>query len=335
MKIIYLCPATTRPSGGVKRIFRHVDTLCRAGYDAYVGLPHDAVVPSWFDLKVPVAFFSSECGFDPGDVAVAPDAFLDVIKPLKDSPIRKVVLALGFSSLLYRPLPQGKSWPDYGVEAVITHNKEIAEMIYYSRLWPADKEIGLVSTGINRSLYQYDPEVKKLQVASLNKDNDRAFMMAQECMHRRDWHWSVDFKDLRDYNEKDYAKILRESDVFVTQMMCEGFSVPILEAMACGCICVGSHGVGGNSFVVNDEQVRLCPENRLVEANKNMIETIPGDLFGLIKGLDEALSMCVGYTIKQKDQCERIRNNAIATAAQFTVQEEEESILEFWQEFLK
>ena len=332
MKIIYLCPATTRPSGGVKRIFRHVDTLRRAGYDAYVGLPHDATVPTWFNLDVPIAFFSPGHGFDPDDIGVVPDAFLDVIK---DAPVRKVVLALGFMSLLYRPPMTHKSWVDYGVEGVITHNKEIAEMIYYSRLWPADKEIGIVSTGINRSLYQYDPKVKKLQVACLNKDKDRAFMMAQECMWRRDWHWSVDFKDLRNYNEEDYAKILRESDVFVTQMMCEGFSVPILEAMACGCICVGSHGVGGKSFVVNEEQVRLCPENRLVDANKNMIETVPGDLFGLIKGIDEALSLCVGYTSEQVRQCERIRSNAIATAAQFTVEEEEESILQFWQEFLK
>ena len=60
----------------------------------------------------------------------------NVIKPLKNTEIRKVVIALGFMSLLYRPLMTLQSWVDYGVEAVIANNKEIAEMIYYSRLWP-------------------------------------------------------------------------------------------------------------------------------------------------------------------------------------------------------
>jgi glycosyltransferase involved in cell wall biosynthesis len=324
MKIIYLCPATTKPSGGVARIFRHVEILHRLGYDAWVGLPKNFDSFDWFESEAPVIHFST-MNIDEGDVLVVPDAFLHVIEPLIDYPIKRVVLAFGFLSPFYR-LPYGHSWEDYKIDAVIANNPDIVEFLYYSKIWPVSKPIHVVTTPIDKRRFYYDPKKKENIVACINKHQDVQVEMIRKITKLRKHDWT--FIELGDLSLDEYSSVLRHASIFMCQMYCEGFSVPILEAMACGCLCVGSPGVGGESFII-DNSIKSM---RLGRSVKNFFTVKAGDIFGYAKTLCQAMEL---VETKREPIVSTLINNGIATASQFTVREEEESVINFWKGFVE
>jgi glycosyltransferase involved in cell wall biosynthesis len=326
MKITYLCPATSRPSGGVKRLFRHVKLLVDAGYKAQLGLPANAPPIKWFEWDIPV-IHSEVFHSEPGDVYVVPDGFIRVLEALKDQPVRKVVIALGFLSPFYG-LEFGKDYSYYNVDAVMTNNKSIASFLYFSKLWPMHKgKIFEVETSIDKRLFLYNPKEKEKLVAFYSKHNDEQMQMMIKIMHLKG-HQGWQYVQLSGYDMTKYAEILRKASVFVCQMFCEGFSVPILEAMACGCLCVGSHGSGGERFIVDNSVKSL----RLGRSAKNFISAKPGDLFDFAKKLNMAMDL---VDANREPELSTIRQNGLATAAQYTEEEEVESVLQFWKEFLK
>lgn len=325
MKITYLCPATNKPSGGVKRIFKHVKFLVDAGYDACIGLPSKCKEINWLKHDVPIvrtnAFVASA-----GDVCVVPDGIVHMLKGIKDKPIRKVVLSLGFVSPFYT-LVYGRNWEYYGVEAVMTNNRAITEFLYFSKVWPVHKPIHLVCSSVDKSLFYYEPSEKKKLVACYNKYKDGQMKILVKIMKMRGYgNW--EFVDLDGYSLEEYASIIRSADIFLCRMYCEGFSVPILEAMMSGCLCVGSHGAGGADFVIDKSAKSL----RLGRSSKNFISAVAGDLYDFARKLSFALDL---VETDRQPHLDNIRSNAVITASQFTERDERESILEFWEEFLR
>jgi glycosyltransferase involved in cell wall biosynthesis len=91
---------------------------------------------------------------------------------------------------------------------------------------------------------------------------------------------------IEDMSEKQTAEVLRESMIFLSFGYPEGFSLPPAEAMACGCIVIGYHGMGGREYFtpeygfpvemgdirgfahVVEEVIRTCNNNSLVLSNK-------------------------------------------------------------------
>lgn len=58
MRIFYLCPDCDFPSGGIKRLYTHVELLCDNGYDAYIMHYNKGFKPKWFESQVPVVYNS-------------------------------------------------------------------------------------------------------------------------------------------------------------------------------------------------------------------------------------------------------------------------------------
>jgi glycosyltransferase involved in cell wall biosynthesis len=53
---------------------------------------------------------------------------------------------------------------------------------------------------------------------------------------------------IHDMHESEVAAILRESAIFLSFSQREGFGLPPLEAISCGCIVIGYHGGGGEEY---------------------------------------------------------------------------------------
>jgi glycosyltransferase involved in cell wall biosynthesis len=49
-------------------------------------------------------------------------------------------------------------------------------------------------------------------------------------------------------SEVEVADLLRSSQIFLSFSQLEGFGLPPLEALACGCLVIGYHGFGGREF---------------------------------------------------------------------------------------
>ena len=83
----------------------------------------------------------------------------------------------------------------------------------------------------------------------------------------------LSFHELPKMQHKEVARALQEALLFLSCGHPEGFGLPLAEAIACGCLVVGYHGLAGRDFAL--------PHMQVVEF---------GDLLGLLKGLDQELT---------------------------------------------
>ena len=53
-------------------------------------------------------------------------------------------------------------------------------------------------------------------------------------------------------SEREVAHILKESAIFLSFSHAEGFGLPPVEAISCGCLVIGYHGGGGREYFQGD-----------------------------------------------------------------------------------
>jgi len=92
-----------------------------------------------------------------------------------------------------------------------------------------------------------------------------------------------------------------------------------MEAMACGCICIGFDGICGKDYIIPSGD----GQNFIRVESMNFIE------------LAEKLGELVESINREDLRVEKIRKNAIITASRFTTEAEKESVLGFWKTYLK
>jgi glycosyltransferase involved in cell wall biosynthesis len=97
-------------------------------------------------------------------------------------------------------------------------------------------------------------------------------------------------------SEDDVARTMKESDIFVAISPDEWFGLPPLEAMAAACCVVGFPGVGGFEFMHHMENALLVPN---------------GNASFLANAVRKLLNDC--------HLRDRLRNNAMKTAAYYTM----------------
>ena len=131
------------------------------------------------------------------------------------------------------------------------------------------------------------------------KDPGRATALADELRAR-----DTDVALLLDYvPREEYARLLQEADLFVgfTKPV-EGFYLPALEAMACGCAVVCRDATGNRGFCIDGETC-LMPAGDDVPAYLAAVETLLGD----------------------GPFAERLRRGGLAIAQQYSLEQEREA----------
>jgi glycosyltransferase involved in cell wall biosynthesis len=153
--------------------------------------------------------------------------------------------------------------------------------------------------------------VKRLQIAVMPRK--RAFEVKfirdtyqQAFGEHRDVPWVI----LDSASEGEVAETLRHSAVFLSMNRFEGFGLPPLEAMACGCIVVGFHGWGALDYARSDNGF-WCEEENLTECVKKL-----GEVCTLFKKNGEILT--------------RMRYRAMETAAEYRPERQRDMLLDFW-----
>lgn len=313
MRIFYLCPDFTAPSGGVKRLYTHVEILRANGYEAYILHFNRPFKPAWFENDVPIVYSSDSPSMTPKDTVVIPEGFPNIMKQLTAMHIRKVVIALN-PLYIFRNLPMGESWIQYGIHWVMTNTRTMGDFITWSM---GIEHVHLIGTSLDHSLFYYEPREKHHQVAYL-KRKDTASEMVEKILKSRERSLrDLEFIPIENLKIEDYARVLRESEIYLNTCTAEGFPRSTMEAMASGCFCAGYHGIGGLDYFVDDGE------------RQNFILAEAADFVDLSKKLVRLLEM-----VRARDPLlDRIRHNALATAAQFTPELEKESIIDFWRTY--
>jgi glycosyltransferase involved in cell wall biosynthesis len=129
---------------------------------------------------------------------------------------------------------------------------------------------------------------------------------------------NINWVGLDGLSEDDYAAQIRQSSLFVTTSMAEGFPTSCLEAMAAGTIVAGYAAGGGNDILVG------------AGPSQNCILAPNGDYVSLAYGLEPALK---DLTRGKMSNWAPIVENGKKTTATMTMEYEQASLVSFWSQF--
>ncbi len=331
-KILYYCPAISRPSGGVAVLLKQATLLRQAGHDvSVVYTPSDAspapdgrsaaglLDTSWLDfplgdvplvplghgaLRLPdgrrIAMLP-ELPLDAATLFVIPEVFAQLIRDTRNSPAKRLVFAQNWIYTL-KHMPAGVSWRDHGIHHVLAGCEAIRQFI--DGCMPG-LAVGVVHHSINRDVfrpavqakeplvtYQCRNEYMQVKVDIIAK---RFYLRNPHLRHYR-------FERLEGLSRRAFAgRVAASRCVLHTDEICGLPTLP-LEAMACHSIPVGWRTYGGSEimhedngfWVGNGDIVGLADA---LSAVINRIEQGTLDMPRLVAGFERTL---LGYTPEQE-----------------------------------
>jgi len=292
------------PAGGVKVIYQHCDLLNKNGYKAYpVHLDNFRI--KWFPYQsTPISEKDARHMIKESDVLVCPE-FL----PLGAAPFlckNKIAFVQGWS-LVQKATGPDKGYEDFGFTRLLVCSHYTQNYMESRSKLPCS----LVVNGIDLGIFTYFPERKKhLKVLYLNRRNAPDARQAVRDLGP-EIRKAACFVELEcRYNQNQMARHYQEADIFVALGYPEGFSLPPLEAMACGCAVVGFTGGGGTEHMIDEKTALVAPD---------------GDI--------EKLSRCLSKIIVDEKLRENIRMGGLSKSNEFSIRRMEKDLLTFASSF--
>ena len=304
-RILYLVHDNPSPSGGIKNIYDHVLHLAKAGYPAFVVHASEGFRASWFQRDIPVLYTGRGFQVTPQDALVIPEDFTAALIQVKGAPAKKFIFCQNHF-YIFAGLPKGETWRSLNIDGVIASSNQIRSFVQWA-LGYAD--VPVIPYAIRPELFC--PEVKRLQIAVMPRKRAFEVQFIRDTFHLAfGEHGDVPWVILDSASEEEVGETLRHSAVFLSMNRFEGFGLPPLEAMACGCIVVGFHGWGGLDYARSDNGF-WCEEENLTECVKKL-----GEVCTLFKRNSERLT--------------QMRNRAMETAAGYDPEIQRDTLLSFW-----
>jgi hypothetical protein len=307
-RILYQCLDDPMASGGIRRLYRHVEILHAHGLPARILHQRRGFKAGWFETEAPIEYWETDFALQPTDVLVIPEGHTDVIIATVEVPCVRVVIALNWANI-FRRLPIGKNWRDYGIRHVIAGSQYERECI--RRTMGLDSCV--LASGTDSRLFHEAPR-KQLQIAYMPRKNADLFHIIA-CMFRSMCpRWEhVPFVPIDSVSHAGVGRVLSESAVFLATSFPEGLARPPLEAMASGCVVVGFAGHGSLEYMKHGE---------------NCYRADDGDLLTAAEYLDAALERIAS------GQAGPMIAAAREMASRYSLAREEQAVLEFWRGFL-
>lgn len=235
-RVFVLCPDHAPPSGGIRKLYRHVDVLRKNGIEACVVHTREGFRCTWFANDTPVAYHA-QVRPRPSDFVVVPEVYGPGLAGLHPG-VPKVVFNQN-AYLTFRGYsldPADGRTPYTSPEVVATFAVSEDNRDYLSYAFPNLRVVRL-HYGIDAE--RFAPRRKKKVIAFMpRKHAEDAVQVINLLKHRGSLSgWQVVAIDGRP--EADVADILSGCAVFMSFGQSEGCPLPPLEAMACGCAVVG------------------------------------------------------------------------------------------------
>jgi hypothetical protein len=235
-KVYFLCPDVPHATGGVAKIYEFASALKNAGQEAVVVHQDPQYRPNWFATDVPITGRQNTV-VEADDLLVVPE-FMSTLLPQLRSCAKVVLNQNSFA--------HGAIWfQDELVCSIVSTSQYIHRYIQFVHPQIASMPIQL---GYDKSVFNATDALKKKQVAYMPRRRGEDAKRILQALERRGAleGWTVVAIDALPAQE--VARVLRESMIFLSFSQREGFGLPPLEAMACGCLVIGFHGLGGAEF---------------------------------------------------------------------------------------
>ena len=315
-RILFVCyPDTNQPIGGVKQIYRQVQILNKYGVEAYVLQENPGFRATWFESDANVMDIETYKKKNPSteDIIVMPETWLSNVKSYMVG-IPKIIFnqnafySFGLSGECN--LDTINLYKHQDIKGIVTVSEDSRSLLTNGCGLDADK-CKVIINGIDRRLFHI-PEFKYKRIVFLNRKHVDHARKVKLMAKNHEELIGVEFKELQQMNHRNIAKELKEALIFLSCGHPEGFGLPLAEAIACGCIVVGYHGLAGRDFAL--------PYMNKVDF---------GDLLGLLTGIkDEVIRF-----ERESDKVINERKEASDRILQrYSIEEEEKSCLTVWTE---
>jgi Glycosyl transferases group 1 len=301
-KIYIVCPDNKKPSGGVKQLYRFADILNENGYNAVILHNKRHYKVKWFANNTKIEFSNyffkilnnSLRGKQPNilskikllaykktsiriekeSVIILPEIYTFAINSIEPE-IDKIIFNQncyytfrGYpinTDMVVNPYKSKKTI------ATIVASKDAENYIKYA--FP-DLPTYRIRLGINAEIFNFSQNKKK-QIAfmprKLRDDVEQVINILKIRSNIKEWT----FVEIDNQSESDVARILKESSIFLSFNHREGFGLPPVEAMACGCVVIGYEGGAGKEYF-KDEFSFSVQEGNIIEFVKK-IENVIND----------------------------------------------------------
>ncbi len=312
-RIFYFCYRHNQPRGGQKHTYRHVDILNRNGWEAWVFHPGEDFRLTWFPNQTRV-IGETEFAilFRQGiDILVLPE---DLGTDIVNFPGPKIIFNKNvFSGMQALGQPGATFFDPYrasdllAIFAVSEHNRLLLQFAY------PGLSIYTVDVEIDPQTFRSRPLTSKAPMIALSPKTPEFVLPLYHLMRARgeqglnrarDFEWVV----LRDMAEDEVAAVLEQALVFVTFSVAEGAGRLPLEAMASGCLLLTP---------------RLGPLAASLPVDH---EWQSGDLLPAAHWLEEVMEAWP----EKLTGWNRLVDSGRAAAAQYSLANQERSVLEAW-----
>lgn len=245
MTIYYLCPLNRNvPTGGVKKIYDHVDILNRAGIPAAVVQGRRGFRPSWFPNRTRVEYAPVQV--DGRDVLVFPEVFGSAMAtPAPGVP------RVSFNQNAYltfsrveagEPHPYSAS-PD--LLAVIVVSDDSRTYIEYG--WPS-LPVHRVTNGVDTDFWSPGLSPRRRDIVYMPRKAPDISRQVLGLLASRGALRGWRVTPLDGANQMRVAESMRSGSLFLQFTDLEGFGLPVAEALASGCTVIGFTGMGGQEL---------------------------------------------------------------------------------------
>lgn len=247
-RLVYFCPATDKPAGGVKVIYRHaeiVNAMRFKDWNAEIFHWDDPQFRcTWFDHHAPIktsnAFLSGE------HFALLPEChLLDFGRQLASLNVRYGIFVQN-AYLIGANDPRVNLLQAYGdAEVILTISDDTAECV--KLLFPEHaRKIVPVRYSISSLFSKYEGPKENLITFMPRKMGEHARLVMLFLSRQLPSHWRIAAID--GMSERDVVAHLQRSKIFMAFSALEGLPVPPVEAALCGNHVIGYTGEGGKEY---------------------------------------------------------------------------------------
>lgn len=306
-RFFFICyPDTNHTIGGVKQIYRQVELLNKLNINAFVLQERPGFRVNWFSNSAPVTDIQAYLQSPPNsktDWLVLPETWVTNI-PTFFSGFRKIIFnqnayyTFGLDGVVDSNILNLYHHPD--VRAIVTVSEDNRQFLVQGCGLPAEK-IFLLINGIDGAMF-YPPERKLRRVVFLARKHVTHARTVQLMAAQHHFLKAYPFLELPRLSHEELARELREALVFLSCGHPEGFGLPLAEAIACGCITVGYHGLGGRDFSLPAlHQVEFGDINGFISTLTRVIRSFEADPLGSINNLiGHAVSLRSRYSLDEE-----------------------------------
>lgn len=261
--VYYLCPDDNTPSGGIRMLYRHVDTLTKAGVEAKILHRRPGFRCDWFANTTPVTS-ATEAVLHADDLLVVPEYYGPGLS-LLPSGVRKIVFNQNaYQTFDHIPLEGTAPKAPYadlpGLVALATVSEDNAALLRYTF---DPLPVHLTRVVVDRRLFHPPDRPAGQRIAFMPRRRADEQRQLLHILRARDALAGWELVPIDGLSESETARMLRTCAVFLSFSDREGFGLPPAEAMASGCYVIGYTGLAGREFF----DPRYCvqvPENDLL-----------------------------------------------------------------------